>query len=209
MRGVSFISESRSDSLCLCFLCVCVCGKQERRYLVIFFCCGFVLLYRCCRGGRPERLCGIFAETCKFCLHFFFSPWLCVIPVGADFCVCVGGGGGKTGCRKCRLLADVMVCVWGAGKTEFFICPSVAANTTHSCSVADCYSATWACPDTLRPTGAPLTALWGCGSTRSLTFHNKPPRRYVTHRLPTKVQEVTRGLRAAKSPAAPSSFVVQ
>lgn len=53
MRGVSFISESRSDSLCLCFLCVCVssvcvCGKQERRYLVIFFCCGFVLLYRCC-----------------------------------------------------------------------------------------------------------------------------------------------------------------
>lgn len=93
MRGVSFISESRSDSLCLCFLCVCVCGKQERRYLVIFFCCGFVLLYRCCRGGRPERLCGIFAETCKFCLHFFFSPWLCVIPVGADFCVCVWGGG--------------------------------------------------------------------------------------------------------------------
>lgn len=140
MRGVSFISESRSDSLCLCFLCVCVCGKQERRYLVIFFCCGFVLLYRCCRGGRPERLCGIFAETCKFCLHFFFSPWLCVIPVGADFCVCVGGG--KTGCRKCRLLADVMVCVWGAGNTGFFICPSVAANTTHSCSVADCYSAT-------------------------------------------------------------------
>lgn len=50
------------------------------------------------------------------------------------------------------------VCLGRGGNTEFFICPSVAANTTHSCSAADCYSATWACPDTLRPTGAPLTA---------------------------------------------------
>ena len=51
-------------------------------------------------------------------------------------------------------------------------------------------------------------ALWGCGTTRSLSFHSKtsPTLRHaqVTH----GVQEVTRRFRAAGSSAVPSSPVV-
>lgn len=41
MRGVCFIIESRSDSLCLCFGAR-VCGTQGCRYSTIYFWCGFV-----------------------------------------------------------------------------------------------------------------------------------------------------------------------
>lgn len=176
---------------CVCVFCVCVCVGSRNADIWWYFSAAVLF---CCTGvvaGEGRSVCVVSLQKPVNLSAFLF---LSVVVCHTCWCrlLCVCGGGGKTGCRKCRLLADVMVCVWGAGNTEFFICPSVVANTTHSCSVADCYSATWACPDTLRPTGAPLTALWGCGSTRSLTFHNKPPRRYVTHRLPTKVQEVTR-----------------
>lgn len=54
MRGVCFIIESRSDSLCLCF---CACGKPGRRYSVIFFCCGFCSVILVLVAGEGQSVC--------------------------------------------------------------------------------------------------------------------------------------------------------
>lgn len=60
MRGVCFIIESRSDSLCLFFGVSVSVWEGGTQISVIFLSCGLVK-YRYCQREKPESLCGIFA----------------------------------------------------------------------------------------------------------------------------------------------------